>query len=427
LAKKRAKTEIKPIPTKRQLSRHKRQQRVQRIMYICGAVFLVAIFTFLCYAVWHEQYLPFHQPAAKINGTTYDMDYYIKTLNFYSKLSSQGQDATQLSSLAEELINNIHYNQILIAAAPQMGVSVSNEEVNSLLQYYQLKDNKPDKDAAEGLIIAKKLLQDYFDKEIPATVKQVDTQAMFVESTDVADKVKERLAAGDNFTALATEYSLEQTTKNNGGNLGWLPKGYTDILLGNLGNSELKDIPFELQAGEVSEPTFDGTVSKSLGYWVVQVTEKDDLKGSHVRGILVGSRHDADAIREKILAGEDFAGLVKDYSQDTTSVANGGDLGWTGEGGMTNRLVMGIAMPLEIGDVSQPAADSSVQTVGGFWLVKAVDRDDNREVDDKTRQAISMGLFDKWLSEQMKNDSVEKLLTDEQKTWAVNQVVKGKS
>jgi parvulin-like peptidyl-prolyl isomerase len=247
-----------------------------------------------------------------------------------------------------------------------------------------------------------------------------------VESTDVADKVRARLAAGDNFTALATEDSLEPITRGKGGNLGWLPKGFTDILLGSLGNSALKDIPFTLKAGELSEPTFDGMVSKSIGYWVVQVTEKDPKKGSHVRVILTGSRHDAETIREKILAGEDFATLVKTYSQDSASVANGGDLGWTEEGGITNRVVLGMAMPLETGAVSEPGADSTVQTVGGFWLVKAVDRDDNRTVDDNMRQTLRNGLFENWIAEKMKNDSVETLLTDEQKAWAINLVIKSR-
>jgi parvulin-like peptidyl-prolyl isomerase len=422
LAKKRIKTETKHIPTKRQLSRHKRQQRIQRIMYICGAVFLAAIFTFLGYAVWHEQFRPLHEPVAKINDTTYDMDYFIKLLKLYSK----GQDATQTSTTAENLIDIMHYNQAVIAAAPELGISVSSDELNNALQTLEFPNDKVHRDSLEATLVANKLLQDHFDKEIPATIEQVDTQAMFVESTDVADKVKERLVAGDNFTALATEYSLESITKDNGGNLGWLPKGYTDILLGSLGNSEIKDIPFTLKAGELSEPIFDGTVHKSLGYWVVQVTEKDPIKGSHARGILVGSRHDAEVIRDKIIAGDDFASLVKNYSQDTNSAPFNGDLGWTEEGGMTNRTVKGLAMPLEIGDVSQPAADSSVQTSGGFWLVKAVDRDDNRELDVSTRQTLAMGHFDQWLSEKMKNDSVEKLLTDEQKTWAVNLVVAGR-
>jgi parvulin-like peptidyl-prolyl isomerase len=422
LAKKRIKTEVKPLPTKRQLSRHRRQQRIQHIIYISGAVFLALLVAFVGYGFWDAQIKPFHQPAAKINGITYDMDYYIKFLNLYTK----GQDATQTTTTANNLIDIIHYGQAVIRAAPELGISISNDELNSALKTMAFPDDKVHRDAVEATLLITKLLQDHFDKQIPASLEQVDTQALFVESTDVADKVRARLAAGDNFTALATEDSLEPITRGKGGNLGWLPKGFTDILLGSLGNSALKDIPFTLKAGELSEPTFDGMVSKSIGYWVVQVTEKDPKKGSHVRVILTGSRHDAETIREKILAGEDFATLVKTYSQDSASVANGGDLGWTEEGGITNRVVLGMAMPLETGAVSEPGADSTVQTVGGFWLVKAVDRDDNRTVDDNMRQTLRNGLFENWIAEKMKNDSVETLLTDEQKAWAINLVIKSR-
>jgi parvulin-like peptidyl-prolyl isomerase len=419
LAKKHEKTELKQLPTKRQLSRHHRQQRIQHIIYIAGAVFLALLVGFIGYGYWDVQVRPFRQPVAKINGTTYDMDYYIKFLELYSR----EQDATQTATMANNLISIIEYNQAVIKAAPEVGISVSTDEINSTLNTAALPDEKVYRDAVSSTLLATKLLQNYFDKQVPASTEQVETQALFVESTDIAKQVVDRLGAGDNFTALATGYSLEPITRDNGGNLGWLPKGFTNILLGNLGNSMLKDIPFTLEPGMLSQPTFDGMVSKSLGYWVVQVTEKDTTKGSHVRGILTGSRHDAEAIREKILAGDDFATLVKDYSQDAVSAANGGDLGWTGGGEIANRLVMGLALPLESGAVSQPAADSSVKTVGGFWLVRAVNKDENRVLDDNTRQTLEKGLFENWIAEKMKDDKVETLLTEEQKTWAVNLVV----
>ena len=422
MAKKHAKTELKPLPTKRQLSKHHRQQRIQHIIYIAGAVFLALLVGFVGYGYWDVQVRPFRQPVAKINGTTYDMDYYIKFLELYSR----GQDATQTSTMADNLIKIIEYNEAVRKAAPDVGISVSTDELNSTLKTLTLPDDKVYRDAVGATLLTNKLLQNYFDKQVPSSTEQVEAQALFVESTDVAKEVADRLGAGDNFTSLVTEYSLEPLTKGVGGNLGWLPKGFTDILLGSLGNSALKDIPFTLKAGELSQPTFDGVVSKSLGYWVVQVTEKDATKGSHVRGILTGSRHDAESIRAKILAGDDFATLVKTYSQDSASAANGGDLGWTGEGGMSNRLVMGLAMPLETGAVSQPAADSTIQTKGGFWLVRVINKDENRVLDDNMRQTLKTGLLDNWIAEKMKNDSVETLLTEDQKTWALNLVVKSR-
>ena len=419
MAKKHVKTEVKHLPTKRQLSRHRKQQRIQHIIYITGAVFLALLVAFVGYGYWDAQIKPFHQPAAKINGTTYDMDYYVKTLDLYS----MGKNATETATVANDLVNAMQWSAALRRAAPELGIIVNNDEVESTLKTAALPDNQANRDAVSAKLLMDKLLQDYFDKQVPSSLEQAETQALFVESADVAGTVTEKLAAGENFTSLATGYSLESITRNNGGNLGWLPKGFTNLLLGNLGNSALKDIPFTLEAGEVSQPTFDGTVSKSLGYWVVQVTEKDATKGSHVRGILTGSRHDADEIRAKIIAGEDFGSLVESYSQDIVSAEQGGDMGWTGEGTISNRVVLGLAMPLEGGAVSQPAADSDVQTTGGFWLVKVLNKDENRELDNTTRETLKSRLFDEWLSEKMKDDSVETLLTEDQKSWAVNYVI----
>lgn len=420
MAKKHIKTEVKPLPTKRQLSKHRRQQRIQHIIYISGAVFLALLIAFVGYGYWNVQVKPFHQPAVKIDGTTYDMDYYIKFLDLYSS----GKDATETATMANDLVNLMEYSAAVRKAAPEIGITVSNDELDSVLKSQGLPDEQVYRDAITSTLLVTKSLQEYFDKQVPASVEQVDSQALLVDGTDLANQLRTRLVAGDNFTSIVSQYSLEPITKSNGGNLGWLPKGFTDVLLGSLGNSALKDIPFTLKQGEISQPTFDGEVTKSLGFWVVQVTEKDATKGSHVRGILTASQHDAEEVRAKIIAGEDFATLAKDYSLDSASAANDGDFGWTEESAIRNRTVLGAVQDLESGAVSQPKGDTSVQTKGGYWLVKAVDRVEDRELDDNVRQTLKNGLFDKWVTEKMKSDTVETLLTEDQKSWAINLVVK---
>jgi parvulin-like peptidyl-prolyl isomerase len=129
-------------------------------------------------------------------------------------------------------------------------------------------------------------------------------------------------------------------------------------------------------------------------------------------------------IRAKIEAGEDFATLAKEYSQHLASKEQGGDLGWTQQGAIDSRVALGLALQLEPGVVSQPAADDSAKTRGGYWLVKVVDKDANRALDDETRNTLKMRLFEDLLAEQSKTYSVETYLTEEQKSWAVAQVLK---
>jgi parvulin-like peptidyl-prolyl isomerase len=422
LAKKRVKAELKRSPTKRQLSKWQRQQRIQRIIIIVGALFFVLVLGYIGYGYYDEQIKPLHQPVVKINDTVFDMDYYIKLLDFYSN----GKDATETGNVADEIINTIGSNELIKNIAEDLGFGVSADEVNSELKSMGLPDEKVYRDIVSSRLLAVKIYQGYFDPKVPIECEQVQVQAMFLESEEAAKAIIERLKAGDDFTALAKEYSLEATTKEKGGDLGWLPKGFAYVLLGDLGDSVLKDVPFDLEPGVLSGPIYDGSVTKGTGYWLVEVIEKDEQKGNHVRGILLGSQQEAKEIRARIEAGEDFGALAKEYSQDSESKEQGGDLGWAQEGGISNKVVLRLAMQLEPDVVSQPAADDSVLTKGGYWVIKVVDRDESRALDDETRNALKLQLVKDLVTEKSAKISQENYLTEEQKSWAVARVLKNR-
>ena len=59
------------------------------------------------------------------------------------------------------------------------------------------------------------------------------------------------------------------------------------------------------------------------------------------------------AIRERILAGEDFAALASVTSKDAGSAAQGGDLGWTGPGTFVGEFEQ-VLMSLKDNEISEP-------------------------------------------------------------------------
>ncbi|MBN2463948.1 MAG: peptidylprolyl isomerase [Dehalococcoidia bacterium] len=420
MAKKHAKTEVKLAPTKRQLTRRQRQQRIERIITIVGVAFFVLITGFIGYGYYIEHYKPLHQPVVKIGDTVFDMDYYIKLLELYT----QGEDDSETWAMADKLIEVIEYGEIMRTVSPDFGFTVSTDEVKSELKRSGLPDERVYRDTISSTLLASKLLQNYFDPKVPSECEQVQVQAMFMESEETAKMMADKLGGGEDFTSVATKYSLEAVTKERGGDLGWIPKDFTDMFLGELGDSLLKDIAFDLEPGMLSEPTYDGTVTKGIGYWLVEVLEKDDTKGSHARGILLGSRQEAEEVRARIESGEDFGALAKEYSQDLMSKEQGGDLGWTQQEKITSEVALALALQLEPNVLSQPSADDSVKTKGGYWLVKVLDRDDSRAFDDETRGTIKLQLFEDWVNEHRQKDSVETYLTEKQKSWAVAQVLK---
>src|SRR6202007_708375 len=126
----------------------------------------------------------------------------------------------------------------------------------------------------------------------------------------------------------------------------------------------LTDVVARLKPGEVSEPLRTPT-----GYHIVKLNE---VRGAgadkavedqiNVRHILMKTNELADdatvrgkllALRERILKGEDFAGLAQTSSEDPGSAAEGGDLGWAGPGTFTPEFEKAIA-DLKDNEISQP-------------------------------------------------------------------------
>lgn len=91
--------------------------------------------------------------------------------------------------------------------------------------------------------------------------------------------------------------------------------------------------------------------------------EIPEFRASH---LLVATQEEADAAKAQLDAGEPFAEVAAAVSTDVTS-ANGGDLGWFGEGAMVDEFEAAV-MALDVGGVSDP-----FETQFGWHIVTLVD------------------------------------------------------
>jgi hypothetical protein len=98
--------------------------------------------------------------------------------------------------------------------------------------------------------------------DVPPEAEQVHARHIVVDTEEVAREILTRLGDGADFVALARERSLDLATKDNGGDLGWFPRG--------LVAPELETAAFALQPGQVSD-----VVRLGEGYHVVQVVERE--------------------------------------------------------------------------------------------------------------------------------------------------------
>lgn len=99
-------------------------------------------------------------------------------------------------------------------------------------------------------------------------------------------------------------------------------------------------------------------------------------------------------VQQKVGAGEDFAELAKQYSDDTGSAANGGDLGWFAQGSGLIQEFEDAAFALQAGQVSEP-----VKTDYGYHLIKVDERDPARALDAYTLQQKQYAAWTAWLTD----------------------------
>ncbi|MCD6299918.1 MAG: hypothetical protein J7L78_01930, partial [Dehalococcoidales bacterium] len=77
--------------------------------------------------------------------------------------------------------------------------------------------------------------------------------------------------------------------------------------------------------------------------------------------------------------------------------------------------------------LSEPIRDDAAPTKGGYWLVKVLDEDDNKEIGKDDRDFLKAQVFNEWLSSLWDDpeNQIDSYLDGEQKAWAVEQSMKG--
>jgi foldase protein PrsA len=97
--------------------------------------------------------------------------------------------------------------------------------------------------------------------------QQVHIHARYIFTTDQAtiSKALARLQAGDDFTSVVRLYSMDETTRENGGDLGFIPQGVMPLAF--------DQVAFTLKADQLSD-----VVTVDAGYVIIQVLEIDPLR-----------------------------------------------------------------------------------------------------------------------------------------------------
>jgi parvulin-like peptidyl-prolyl isomerase len=420
LAKKKKTLQVVHTPTKRQLSHWQKQKRRQRIIFGVGMTVIAAVFIIIgtgVYRGWYlTEYKPLHETVLEVNGTKYNMDYYIKAV----EIQSQGQ-VDYIQYFLDPVVTSLEKAEITRQEALKLGISVSEDEIDNELKTSTAttKAEPAVRDYVRNYLLNQKLAKDYFGTQVPATADQRQIMAMLLESQSQANEVEARLTAGEDFATVAAELSLETTTKNDSGDLGWRPKG---VLQNLVSSSVLEEAVFNQTVGTIGQ-VIDKEISKSTGYWLVKVTEKEEATGKvHVFGMLLSSEEQAKSVEARLDAGEDFTALAQELSLKWDDT-NKDDLGWIGSDS-TDVIKDYIFSPNTLLNVvSTPIKDANATTLGGCWLFKVQDSGD-RDLSTDDHDTLVNKLYTDWIGikTQEYQDKIVNSLDTVKKNFATNRI-----
>jgi foldase protein PrsA len=189
------------------------------------------------------------------------------------------QNRSLLPSFQQQVLDQIIDRTLLSQLASQEGITVSSEEVEAEIALIQaqiqqdpsvadwdsfLVANNLTEQAVRSMIADQILVQTLVENHAGSSVvEQVRASHILVETEETGQEVLDKLATGEEFGALATEYSTDPGSKDQGGDLGWFPPGMMV--------PEFEQAAFSLEPGETS-----GLVQTDYGYHLIQVHEKEE-------------------------------------------------------------------------------------------------------------------------------------------------------
>ncbi|WAA13009.1 peptidylprolyl isomerase [Fervidibacillus halotolerans] len=124
-----------------------------------------------------------------------------------------------------------------------------------------------------------------------------------------------------------------------------------------------------------------------------------ETKTVTARHILVNDEETAQEVLDKLNNGEKFEDLAKEYSQDTASAENGGDLGVLDPANLVSEF-KAAAFELKEGEISEP-----IETEYGFHIIQATKVEQKEDV--QSYEDMKKELIEKVKQSKLTNDVVQ--------------------
>ena len=363
------------------------------------------------------------------------------------RLKSDKAELPPLNLLEEQVLDRLIIEEIQLQLAERAGIKISDSELNQTLARVASQNNLSLEDfriklEGEGtsyksfrdtirkeLIIQRvqrgkvgskidiseqelenfinseegktQLAEQYNVQHILLAVKSGSSELETTEIKNNAESLIKRINDGENFEKLAASYSSGQNALE-GGFLGWrssaeLPSLFADAVL-------------DMKVGEVSSPLKSGA-----GFHILKLIDKRGntvkfLDQTLARHILVQpseirtenqAKELINSIYQRLVEGEDFKQLARQFSEDPGSKMDGGELGWSNPGDYDPAFEQALNAT-EIGQLSEPVKSSF-----GWHIIEVMDRRNEDVSQEEQKNRAYQIIFKRKFEQELQSTLIE--------------------
>ena len=358
------------------------------------------------------------------------------------RLRDQGGQAPPADVIRQQVLERLVLQEIQVQRASRLGVQVSDEMLNEALRDVAKRNNIPfeempialerqgidyasyreemrreimlsmlrQRDVYPRIYVSPRELDqaleraegqagtntEYDVSHILLSLPEAATADEMTKVEDLARDIHRRAVTGEDFGQLALTYSKAQSALERG-KLGWRRMNQLPQFIG--------DLVANMKPGDVSDP-----VRTPTGFHLVRL---DETRGGdsgpvmveqvHARHILMRPNEVQDdattrqrlaALRDRILAGEDFGALASVTSEDPGSASRGGDLGWTSPGTFDPEFENALSK-LQQDEISEP-----FRSQFGWHIVQLLGKRTHDQSDELRRQQVLTALRESKVDEE---------------------------
>jgi len=371
------------IATKKHVARLERERRQVMIVQTVAITLIAVVLLLIGYGYLDLNYLQLKKPVAvvnndKINVTQWQEQVQLQRVRLANQLrqyqyyqQSFGMDTSQQQQqinsvlqspeiLGQQVLDQMIDDVIVRQEAQKRGITVSPDEIeNSIREAYAYYPNGTSTPTVtpttfEFPTLTSKQLTLYpststptpFETETPAPTSTPDTS---VTATPTATKAPPTPTfVPEVATATETPYTLQGFKDTYG-------KTVDEFKTYGISEGALRSVyENQLLRKKLLDAITADTPSTQEQVWA--------------RHILVADEATAATVKSLLAQGKDFATVAAEYSTDTGSKDNGGDLGWFGKGKMVAEFET-AAFSQEIGVIGDP-----VKSQFGYHIIQVLDR-----------------------------------------------------